>query len=365
MYGAENFRKRFLLVVFVGVLAIVTVGCDRTPPGNVTAFQAAVFEGAVQLTWKNPTNSDFTGVKIQRRTDTDVASPSDGTTVYDGNAEVCTDAGVSGGHTYHYKAFAHDGVPNYASGVTVQVTIPSGEGEGEGEGQANPGIQGDFDQAGAFISAVPDTVLDGSQKQQLLDALNAADAQFDADNACDAAAALADLMALVQAMRNGAATGAAEEIYDDIRLLRYEVVALNPTKLNCPGTERIGEEAANEFDEGASGAGNAVNTATFGEPKMLTVHQGDEVFTQVTIPGAESQMGDPGNPAVPVFRQLIGVPDGATASVDVTIEAAEDLKLHLVPVQEQDVDQGSQPPSFAKNEQVYKADQLFPRKWPR
>jgi len=91
---------------------------DTAPPGDASGFTATAEDSDVALSWTNPPDSDFAGVKILRKTGGYPANAGDGTTVYDGAGTSHTDSAVIGGTRYYYKAFAYDGAGNYAGGVT-------------------------------------------------------------------------------------------------------------------------------------------------------------------------------------------------------------------------------------------------------
>ena len=95
---------------------------DIVPPANVSDLSATAGDGQISLSWTNPADMDFAGVKILRRVDAYPGSPTDGTVVYDGNGTAAVDQGLSNGTTYYYRAFTYDAVPNYSSGVTVYGT---------------------------------------------------------------------------------------------------------------------------------------------------------------------------------------------------------------------------------------------------
>ncbi|MBI5229821.1 MAG: fibronectin type III domain-containing protein [Candidatus Magasanikbacteria bacterium] len=100
------------------VTSFVTTA-DATPPAN--ASQASIVIGNEKLTlqWKNPSDSDFAGVLIQRALFAAPQSLRDGQTVYNGNGSSLTDTGLQNDTTYYYTIFAYDSSENYASGVTV------------------------------------------------------------------------------------------------------------------------------------------------------------------------------------------------------------------------------------------------------
>ncbi len=98
---------------------------DITPPANVTNLTATAGDGIVNLSWTNPTDPDFAGVKLMRKTTGFPANPSDGTLAYDGTAQTFPDTGRTNGVTYYYGAFTYDDVPNYSSGAVASAT-PAG-----------------------------------------------------------------------------------------------------------------------------------------------------------------------------------------------------------------------------------------------
>ena len=102
---------------------------DTTPPGNVTAFTATRGDMQNTLAWTKPGDADLAGVKIMFRTTGYPTGPTDGTQCYSGLGTSYIHTGLTNGVTYYYKAFAFDGVPNYASGaqasaVPADVTAP-------------------------------------------------------------------------------------------------------------------------------------------------------------------------------------------------------------------------------------------------
>jgi lysophospholipase L1-like esterase len=74
------------------------------PLVTVTNLQATAANGAVSLTWTNPT-SRFDQVLVVRKAGVDPATPTDGVTTYSGTAATTNDTGLSNGTTYHYAVF--------------------------------------------------------------------------------------------------------------------------------------------------------------------------------------------------------------------------------------------------------------------
>lgn len=105
--GIYNFKTKF----------------DTTPPANVSDFTAIPGVKEIQLSWKNPPDKDFKGVRIMRSTKFYPFSPEDGEMVYDGPDESYLDKGLTPGIRYYYTAFAYDTSGNFASGA-IASAIP-------------------------------------------------------------------------------------------------------------------------------------------------------------------------------------------------------------------------------------------------
>jgi protocatechuate 3,4-dioxygenase beta subunit len=107
-------------------------------------------------------------------------------------------------------------------------------------------------------------------------------------------------------------------------------------------------------------------TVRFPEPTLEAVEGGGENWTRLTVPGVESMLGEPGMPAIPIYRQLVAIPAGVDPAT-VTVELVEPptvaytLSANLVPFQvspTDDPEEESVP--FSKNEQAYRSQATFP-----
>jgi hypothetical protein len=94
---------------------------DGTPPANVSGFTATGGEGSVTLNWTNP-STDFSGVKILRKTGSFPSNSTDGTVIYDSNGTSFIDTGLTNNITYYYGAFSRDIVLNYSSGAQASAS---------------------------------------------------------------------------------------------------------------------------------------------------------------------------------------------------------------------------------------------------
>ncbi len=95
---------------------------DNTPPANVSNFTATPGDSIINLAWINPTDTDFQGVKVLRKTNAYPTGPTDGTVVYEGAGTNHADNTVTNGVTYYFAIYAFDDVPNYSSGAVASAT---------------------------------------------------------------------------------------------------------------------------------------------------------------------------------------------------------------------------------------------------
>lgn len=98
---------------------------DTTPPANPSGFTATAGASSIELSWTNPTDPDFSAVKIMKSTTGYPGNPSEGTLVYQGSAEAVSDTSVSVDIRYYYTIFARDASLNYSSGAVASAIINS------------------------------------------------------------------------------------------------------------------------------------------------------------------------------------------------------------------------------------------------
>ena len=84
---------------------------DTTPPADVTNFTAVYGDGLVNLSWTNPTDADFAGTRILRKTGSYPSSVTDGLLIYASNGTSYIDTGLINQFTFYYKGFPYHKVP--------------------------------------------------------------------------------------------------------------------------------------------------------------------------------------------------------------------------------------------------------------
>jgi len=130
------------IAIALVIVVLTGTGCptDKTPPQVVTEFTATGGDAQVVLTWKNPTDSDFNGVKILRKEGSAPTSTTDGTVIFDANATTFTNTGLTNGVTYYFAAFAFDKAGNFSAAAQSGATPTSPTAHGD--------ILGEFDNVG-------------------------------------------------------------------------------------------------------------------------------------------------------------------------------------------------------------------------
>ena len=115
---------------------------DMTPPGKVMSFTATPNDRRINLSWVNPTDSDFKATRILRSTVGFASSPTPGgdqTQFYQGTATGALNSNLTNGTRYYYTAFACDNDDNWSDPATASAVPTSGGGGGGGGGSFNEG----------------------------------------------------------------------------------------------------------------------------------------------------------------------------------------------------------------------------------
>lgn len=92
------------------------------PPANPLDFSATGEKAQIRLSWQNPTEADFSRVKILARADRYPTDPTDGVVIYEGEAERAIHQRLEPLQTYFYTIFAYDELSRYSSGALAMAT---------------------------------------------------------------------------------------------------------------------------------------------------------------------------------------------------------------------------------------------------
>lgn len=223
---------------------------------------------------------------------------------------------------------------------------------------------------GNFVGSLPDATLAPESRSALLLLLCRAAREVHLGAPCQALATLDSFLSETQTLRESSTRETAEEIYNRGRMLLYAVAAGLSSPETCPLHPRAGRNVAFEVHEASAHC--VAGTWRFGEPRLLTVKTGGDVYTQVFLPGAAPGSGEPGKPAVPSVRRLVAIPQGAAVQLTFTPQVAEEIRLNLLPIQPEPVDgphkYGPVPPDmtvyedapFTRDASLYARDAFWP-----
>jgi len=358
-----------LLTAALGIFVVALGGCpDKTPPGLVTNFTATAGDNQVVLAWTNPTNADLAGVKILRKVGGYPTSNTDGTVVFENAGTNYTDPTAVNGTPYYYAAFAYDQSGNFSAGVTAEPVTPTVASALADILEAFAALREELEGPIPLPDPEP-VVLEGM--------LSDAESLYRQGQGCEAGALLWNgFLAQAQEYRVGAAMGTAERLYNAGRMLRFNILVSLLLKADCEGAARIGLPADAEANDPANDNTKLISLAIFGEPMVLTAEEPGTgmAMTQVHLPDADADMGEPGAPAVPIIHRLVAIPLDAEWELSLGEPVvAETLKCNLIPSQAQPVDAGgtpgeTEPPEshfanlpYDKNQDLYGTDAPYPR----
>jgi hypothetical protein len=212
-------------------------------------------------------------------------------------------------------------------------------------------------------------VIEGWKIKRLQAAFDNAQEAFERGDACSSAQILAETLRLTQGFAREKRPAELEDFFNSSSTLRRNVLDTQEAGKVCQGAEGFNREP--EARAGESDNRRHQTQIKFGEPRFNTIEAEGQTFTQVELPGAQNN-GEEGTPGVPVYRQLIALPQGAKASVDARPIGAEEFKLKLYPIQPEPLDSAQskgekgdkdpfQDPPFTINKDIYEQDAPFPR----
>ncbi|PLR72334.1 fibronectin type III domain-containing protein [Bacillus sp. UMB0728] len=108
-------------VVSRGVTSSVTA-IDTTPPSPIVNMLATVNNSRVNLSWANPSDTDFLKVKILFKTGGYPTSPTDGFVGYEGSGTSASITGLTNDTQYFFRGFTYDNSLNVNGNSTQKIT---------------------------------------------------------------------------------------------------------------------------------------------------------------------------------------------------------------------------------------------------
>jgi hypothetical protein len=132
--AAGNVSSSFSAGVIIALPVIPSSGGgslplkDKTPPGIPTNFSIVSTSSFVMLSWANPVNADFVGVKLYRKTGVAPISQADtlAALIYQGKGVNFIDkSSTTVGELYYYSIYSYDVHFNYSQPRTISFVVPT------------------------------------------------------------------------------------------------------------------------------------------------------------------------------------------------------------------------------------------------
>lgn len=252
-----------------------------------------------------------------------------------------------------------------------------------------------FSRLYSLIETAPDAVDDGDL-EDIMEGLDTANAAFLSGEICDGATAIALLLPAVQKVREAAKQAQPDETVEEFaemtyayaRRLQYDLVQNRDPGDMCEGFDRVGQGSSAQPME--SDLDHVMARVSFGAPRLNPIMLSEQnlldptdagVYTQLALPDFPIESGDPGTPCIPVHRELVAVPPGATVRVVMgELGPSETFQAKIMPHRPQPIDQlpedpdedpaedAEEPPfdlfadrPFALDESIYGEDMMYPR----
>ena len=94
---------------------------DKIAPNNVTNAKISTTVSGIVISWTNPSDKDFSYVRVVRTTDGYTTDPYGGKLVYEGSGQYMRDTNVEVGVKYFYTIFTRDTSGNFSSGYPISI----------------------------------------------------------------------------------------------------------------------------------------------------------------------------------------------------------------------------------------------------
>lgn len=248
--------------------------------------------------------------------------------------------------------------------------------------QVDPRVLAAFEVLQHHIEGLPGNILNRGQRNSLLKKLHNAEDRYEDGRICPAFNDMNAFLDETQALRRAGPppradrAAAMDDLYARGRFLRDSFFDVFLDSPNLPSPGPCFSPAARQEPQTrivASDNTHFAATVSFGTPGMWTLQRAGETWTQVVLPGAQSQIGPPALPAVPSWQALVGVPSGAQPRLSSPVShVQETIHLNLYPFQREAMDPGPGPddalpppqtfadPPFEKDASSYATNALQP-----
>ncbi len=224
------------------------------------------------------------------------------------------------------------------------------------------------------VRSLPKTLLTSKQRASLAAELEEAQTAFTKGDSCAGAKSLVSALGETQTLHKGSHNAIVEDLHNRIWTLRQDILFNLPKGTKCEDSPRTSR--APKVDITESTADRLRGRISFGEATMTSISVDKELFTELHIPGLETNGGTAGFPGIPFVHKLVAVPEGAKPVLIVKADddQAQTFKVNLYPIQPQPMDRADDPkaekdedlrdrfkePQFTKDKEVYARNEAYP-----
>jgi hypothetical protein len=122
-------KPNYSAAKIISARAPAVIIADTIPPAPVTNFSASASSNNISLSWTNPSDSDFSGVKIYHKFGSALINHDDpaASVIYQGSAQNFVDANLLNGQRYFYLIYAYDSSFNYSTVVAANALTGAGQ----------------------------------------------------------------------------------------------------------------------------------------------------------------------------------------------------------------------------------------------
>ena len=235
-----------------------------------------------------------------------------------------------------------------------------------------PQILEEYAALARHIRSIPNSKLNKGQRQSFESKLDSSRKFYKKGDACKAIKHMDVFLKHAETFRKGNSMDAAEDLFNRGWMLKMNILMSLPEGERCGQDAMIGDPSIQIVQSDNQMFSFDV---FFPSPMLTTAIGGGETWTRVHYPTLENMVGEVGQPAMPMWRGLVGIPHGSEVRIEMAAPVlGPSPHMNLVPFQPQAVDQNVPPdadppvppPStfadkpFEKNAQTYNQNTALP-----
>ena len=204
-----------------------------------------------------------------------------------------------------------------------------------------PQILEEYAALARHIRSIPASKLNKGQRQSFESKLDSSRKFYKKGDACKAIKHMDVFLKHAETFRKGNSMDAAEDLFNRGWMLKMNILMSLPEGERCGQDTMIGDPSIQIVQPDNQMFSFDV---FFPSPMFTTAIGGGETWTRVHYPTLENMVGEVGQPAMPMWRGLVGIPHGSEVRIEMAAPVlGPSPHMNLVPFQPQAVDQNVPP----------------------